>query len=323
MFSPLLHEQKQSGDTSVIDLFLYPNLEARALNMPNMRTHTDPGLLTITRASRTPGLQIMDTSSREWRDVEEATSGIHALTNPTTEATNPTNVVANSTHEATSLSAESLILFCGESLEVLSAGRYEATPHRVRHASSPRLSVVFELRLREATRPVGGGRAAAATHRHCERSRRAAADAAAADESEPEDEAARAYMHSFVRARFTRGCTAQEVLGDFGVPQDAWPSTPQLLSELELSMLLLEWVQRRREEASLTHTHPHMLNPYMPFLTAIYSLCHVQEEAIEAFESAEYVELVPSFADCTGRFVDVVVPKQKSTVGVSALSKSQ
>jgi hypothetical protein len=42
-----------SGDPSVLDLFLYPNAQP----ISNMRTHTDPGLLTLKRASETPGLQ--------------------------------------------------------------------------------------------------------------------------------------------------------------------------------------------------------------------------------------------------------------------------
>ena len=34
-----------------------------------------------------------------------------------------------------------------------------------------------------------------------------------------------------------------------------------------------------------------------------------EEEARQAFESAEYVRVTPAFADCTGAYVDVVVPR--------------
>lgn len=72
-----------------------------------------------------------------------------------------------------------------------------------------------------------------------------------------------------------------QVLRDFNVPDHVCPATPERLDTSELSSLLLEWVQRCRDE----------------------------EEAMQAFEAAEYVEVLPSFADCTGRYVDVVVPR--------------
>ena len=33
--------------------------------------------------------------------------------------------------------------------------------------------------------------------------------------------------------------------------------------------------------------------------------CRAREEAAAAFARAEYVEVTPAFADCTGRYVDV------------------
>lgn len=110
-----------SGDPSVLDLFLYPNQHTRPANM---RTHTDPGLLTVTQVSGTPGLQVLDAASGAWLDVE---------------------AVAEATD---------LVLLCGESLEQMTRGTYPAAPHRVRLAPAPRLSVVFELRChRAATLP--------------------------------------------------------------------------------------------------------------------------------------------------------------------------
>ena len=56
----------EHGDPSVFDLFLYPNSDAAASAQgseqsgANMRAHTDPGLLTLTLCSETPGLQVMD-----------------------------------------------------------------------------------------------------------------------------------------------------------------------------------------------------------------------------------------------------------------------
>ena len=79
----------------------------------NMRTHTDPGLLTLTMASSPPGLQIWDRATAQWVDVE-------ALCKPT-----------------------DCIVFCGEALQVYSASRYIAAPHRVRHdTAGPRVSTV-------------------------------------------------------------------------------------------------------------------------------------------------------------------------------------
>jgi hypothetical protein len=106
-----------SGDPSVLDLFLYPNEHKRPANM---RTHTDPGLLTVTRVSDTPGLQVLDAESGAWLDVE-AMAG-----------------------------TGDLVLLCSESLQEMSRGAYPAAPHRVRCAPAPRLSVVFELRCHHA-----------------------------------------------------------------------------------------------------------------------------------------------------------------------------
>ena len=85
-----------------------------------MRTHTDPGLLTATAMSATPGLEVLDGESGEWVDAEVACA------------------------------AGDVVLMCGEALEVMTRGRFRACAHRVRHAPTPRISVVFELRLHDA-----------------------------------------------------------------------------------------------------------------------------------------------------------------------------
>jgi isopenicillin N synthase-like dioxygenase len=90
-----------SGDPSVLDLFLYPNEHTWPANM---RTHTDPGLLTVTQVSDTPGLQVLDAATGAWLDVE---------------------AVAH---------AADLVLMCGESLQQMSRG---ATPRASRAGAPP------------------------------------------------------------------------------------------------------------------------------------------------------------------------------------------
>ena len=104
------------GDCSVLDCFVYPNEHAE---LPNMRAHTDPGLLTLTIASRQPGLQLRDRASGAWVDVE-----------------------------AGCVAGRECVVFGGEALELATGGRYAAALHRVRHApGAPRVSSVFELRI--------------------------------------------------------------------------------------------------------------------------------------------------------------------------------
>ena len=247
-----------SGDPSVLDLFLYPNAQPLA----NMRTHTDPGLLTLKRVSATPGLQVLDAASGEWVDVEaDAAAG-------------------------------DLVLLCSEALQVMSGGALPAAPHRVRHAGAPRLSVVFELRLHEAVAPQ---EAPAATPPRAKRRRergqpRAGVAATPADAEDPAAEREFAtYVRGFVAARMAAGSCASDVFAEFGM------RGPEARAAAGLGVdgcaeRVLRWVMQCRaaEEA---------------------------EEARQAFARAEYVEVTPAFADCTGRFVDVHVPRDLGTGG--------
>ena len=57
-------------DPSVLDAFLYPNL-ARGTAEPNMSAHFDPGFLTVTVASSTPGLDVeVAGAGGGWLDIE-------------------------------------------------------------------------------------------------------------------------------------------------------------------------------------------------------------------------------------------------------------
>ena len=128
-----MEQAASRGDVSVLDVLLYPNPMSYSSSssggrpvrddemLVNMREHTDPGLLTLTLASSTPGLQIRDRASGEWIDVEAScTSGVDA------------------------------IVFAGEALQFGTVhDHYIAAPHRVRAADAPRLSTVFELRMHE------------------------------------------------------------------------------------------------------------------------------------------------------------------------------
>jgi isopenicillin N synthase-like dioxygenase len=87
-----------------------------------MSEHFDPGLLTITRTSEIPGLEVWDASIGQWVALEAEAA--------------PNEV----------------LIFAGEQLHALSGGLIPAVRHRVvgsRVAGAERCSVVFELRLLE------------------------------------------------------------------------------------------------------------------------------------------------------------------------------
>ena len=86
-----------------------------------MAAHVDPGILTLTRASECPGIEIFDGARQGWVAVE-------ALAAP-----------------------DEVVVFAGEQLEKASRGRIRAARHRVappppEHSGEERISVVFELR---------------------------------------------------------------------------------------------------------------------------------------------------------------------------------
>lgn len=86
---------------------------------PNCLAHVDPGFLSCIPVADTPGLMIMDASSRQWVDVE-ALPGVQPL--------------------------QDVVIFSGWSLQVASAHRVPAAVHLVRSAPAPRLSLVYERR---------------------------------------------------------------------------------------------------------------------------------------------------------------------------------
>uniref|UniRef100_A0A7S4B3M0 Uncharacterized protein n=1 Tax=Chrysotila carterae TaxID=13221 RepID=A0A7S4B3M0_CHRCT len=113
-----------------------------------------------------------------------------------------------------------------------------------------------------------------------QRTRGTRADMAACTLEEEEDcemAAAHAYMTQFVRGRLSSGGSTASIFDEFGVPARFRPQSHPTL--VEVCDLLLAWV-----------TH-----------------CREQEDMSAALEGAEYVEFTPSFADCTGRFVDARV----------------
>jgi hypothetical protein len=175
--------------------------------------------------------------------------------------------------------AGDLIVLCGEALELMSAGRFGAAPHRVASAARPRLSVVFELRVQQPTlqQPRHAAPTAAAATAPPQASGAAAAAAAAGDELEQ----GRQYVAAFVAARRRAGVSASAVLGEFHVPHDSWPDEPEATPLAELATLVWCWVRACTDTAD------------------------EQAAAAEALASAEYVQVTPSFADSTGRFVDV------------------
>ena len=95
---------------------------ATARPVMHMAAHLDPGVLTLTRASECPGIQIYDAACGAWLAVEALAA------------------------------ADEVLVFAGEQLEKATCGRVRAARHRVAsppddaRASEPRNSVVFELR---------------------------------------------------------------------------------------------------------------------------------------------------------------------------------
>ena len=242
--------ERLGGDPSVLDAFLYPAApsppeevpppskrartdrrtlaaEAPASVAPRclMRTHTDPGLLTLTLASRPAGLEVLDHGGGGWVAAEAACGPDDAL------------------------------LLCGEALQILSGGRYRACAHRVVQAAMPRFSLVFELRLHRADPPpptavakVAAGDAAASTAVAGPSPAEAAAAEAEDEEEQAHEEAvegARAYVFQFVGARLDAGATPASVLAEFRVPDDARPPAAAVAAMPldELAALVLCWVR--------------------------------------------------------------------------------
>ena len=105
------------GDPSVMDIFRYYNILQAGRPEGNMGSHFDPGLLTLKPVSKVPGLDVLDRVTGEWVDAESiATPG------------------------------KCLLLFVGETLELLTEGNFKACSHRVHTETHHRLSVVYEMR---------------------------------------------------------------------------------------------------------------------------------------------------------------------------------
>ena len=224
------------GDASVLDAFRYPaGADAGGDDGAdfNMRSHTDPGLLTITLASAVAGLQIRDGGA--WVDAEAKCSAGEAL------------------------------VFCGEALQIATAGRYRAAPHRVRCARKVRHSLVFELRATFA-HPLASAEAPR---------RSAAADDDDAPAAAAEAEA-RSYVDSFVRERLRRGSTFAQVLGEFSVPPDF--ARPPADADA-LVTLLIDWVrcceERDEARAALEAAEHVVFTPSFGDCTGMYVDVHV------------------------------------------------
>ena len=224
------------GDASVLDAFRYPaGADAGGDDGAdfNMRSHTDPGLLTITLASAVAGLQIRDGGA--WVDAEAKCGAGEAL------------------------------VFCGEALQIATAGRYRAAPHRVRCARKIRHSLVFELRATFA-HPLVSAEAR-------RRSAAAADDDAPAAAAEAE---ARSYVDSFVRERLRRGSTFAQVLGEFSVPPDF--ARPPADADA-LVTLLIDWVrcceERDEARAALEAAEHVVFTPSFGDCTGMYVDVHV------------------------------------------------
>ena len=108
---------RSRGDASVLDIFSYDNDNATPADLCNMSHHTDPGLLTLTSSSVTPGLEVQDASTGAWIAVE-----LHST---------PFDIV----------------VMAADELSERSGGAVPSCNHRVAGAHTRRVSIVYELRL--------------------------------------------------------------------------------------------------------------------------------------------------------------------------------
>lgn len=105
--------------TNVLRLFHYRSpAEATPFLPPPSNAHHDLGLLAIGLRS-TPGLQAQMPNSDQWHDLEPELLKTHA------------------------------VVMVGRTLSTLTGGRYPSCYHRITHGEVPRLSVVFQLRVRD------------------------------------------------------------------------------------------------------------------------------------------------------------------------------
>jgi isopenicillin N synthase-like dioxygenase len=109
--------EAEHRDPSVVDIFRYFNVMREGRSEGNMGSHYDPGLFTLKPVSKVPGLDVLDRETGEWVDVE-------AVATP----------------------GQDLLLFCGETLEMLTEGEFKATSHRVHTEGQERFSMVYEMR---------------------------------------------------------------------------------------------------------------------------------------------------------------------------------
>jgi hypothetical protein len=283
------------GDPSVFDCFVYPNADAEVVNM---RAHTDPGLLTLTLASTSPGLQVQDRESSQWVDLEPSC-----------------------------IAGEDCLCLCGEALQISTGGYYEACLHRVRHADAPRVSSVFELRLTTVPPPPEGTaptarRVVGAPHPRAsevgDADHSASADDDCWDHAAGERTAGLEYTLDFVRARLRGGSTPVEVLREFHVGVDACPPSLRRFfhSEATVSTTLPAAPASHGCDGATVSTTPASqghgevacegaVQALAEFLVTWVSSCREREAVRAAFEAAEYVEVTPAFGDCTGRYVDM------------------
>lgn len=106
--------------SSPFDLFYYYNSENVA-DIVNCHEHVDPGLLTVVPCSPVAGLEIRDHKTGQWIAVENELN-LTPLTN--------------------------LIIFSGHTLQILTNDYYIGSVHRVTKNTRPRLSLVYEQRIK-------------------------------------------------------------------------------------------------------------------------------------------------------------------------------
>jgi len=117
------NSNQKEGDPSILDCFYYFNQYESQLPVQgeNLKSHLDPGLLTLKCVSEEPGLQLFDFDCGKWIDAEQLC--------------NYDNL--------------DLLIFPGEAIENSRLGhnlRIRGSPHRVRTSVKSRLSLVYEMR---------------------------------------------------------------------------------------------------------------------------------------------------------------------------------
>ena len=115
--------------------------------------------------------------------------------------------------------------------------------------------------------------------------------------------------------RLRGGARPAEVLREFHVPPAEWPHPTERWEEGQTAGEAAEGSGAAEAEVGEA-----ALSRLASFLHGWVTRCREREEAASAFAAAEYVEVSPAFADCTGRCVQLSFPREPGLASARSLS---